>query len=63
MTDATTWIIIASALIWIGWDIYLYANDKETISDKMTKWGARMMGMVFLIGFIMGHWFWPSCPL
>ena len=57
-TTLTTWLIIGSAFIWLGYDVYLYVPNKPTISDKMTKWGKHMMAIVFLLGFIMGHWFW-----
>lgn len=57
-TTITTWLILGTVLVWIGWDVYLFLNDKTTISDKITKFGKHVTGVIFLIGFLMGHWFW-----
>ena len=59
MITSTAWFIIATTLIWIGYDIWLYATDQETISDVIFGWGQNIGGIIFAVGFLCGHWFWP----
>lgn len=54
----TTWIIIWTLFIWLIWDIYLYANNKETISRKLRNWNKHIMAVSNILFFLMGHWFW-----
>ena len=55
--DTTTWIIIATAVIWAAWDVYIWLNGGETISIKMNRWGQHVMAIVFILGFLAGHFF------
>lgn len=55
--DTTTWIIIGTAVLWGAWDIYVWLKGKETISIKMNRWGKHVMAIVFLLGFLAGHFF------
>lgn len=54
----TTWIILSTIAIWITWDVYLYRNNKVTISEVVNKWGNKSLPFVFALGFLCGHWFW-----
>ena len=58
VATTNTWIIIGTALVWAGWDIYLYVTNQETISVKLNRWGKHVMAIVFLVGFLCGHWWW-----
>lgn len=51
-------LIMATAFIWIAVDVYLYAVDKETISQRIHKMSTYAMGAVFLMGMLAGHWWW-----
>jgi hypothetical protein len=53
----TTTIILATAIVWLIWDLYLYFSNKETISQKIIKWNKISIMICFLFGFLMGHWF------
>jgi hypothetical protein len=56
--DTTTWIMIGTATIWLIWDVYLYAKEKETISEKMYKASKVSTIVPFMFGVLCGHWFW-----
>lgn len=59
--DATTWIIIATALVWLVFDIFAFVTKKyETFSDKITRWSYYSPIMPFILGVLMGHWFWTT---
>lgn len=51
-------LILVTAFVWLFADIYMYVFKKETISVRMLEWSKHMMAIVFIIGFICGHWFW-----
>ena len=50
--------IIITAVLWLVYDVYLYATNKETISIRMHAWSKHFTAIAFLMGFIAGHWFW-----
>lgn len=50
--------IIITAFVWLFYDIYLYAKGKETISVRIRVWSDHFLAIVFLAGFIAGHWWW-----
>jgi hypothetical protein len=56
--NTTTMIIIVTCFVWLGWDLYLYLANKETISIKIRKWSDHMLAISFMAGFLCGHWFW-----
>lgn len=49
--------LIITGFSWFFIDLYLYLKDKETISVKLNAWAKEMMAIVFIIGFLCGHWF------
>lgn len=51
-------LILITAIVWIVVDVFLYVKNLETISSRMRSWGKDIMGIVFLLGFLCGHWFW-----
>ena len=51
-------IIIITAISWLALDIWLYLDNRKTISQAMFKMSKNMMAIAFILGFIMGHWFW-----
>jgi hypothetical protein len=54
----STWIIVATALVWLGYDIYAYVTKRDiTFSDRITWWSKYMPSIAFIAGFLAGHWF------
>lgn len=58
MPTVTGWFIIATAFSWLFFETYVVMKGKEPISHAMYKFGKHSMAFVFLIGFLMGHFFW-----
>jgi hypothetical protein len=54
-------ILIAVALLLIGWDIYVAANKDsgDTISEILL-WTSQRPILPFTMGVLMGHLFWPQ---
>jgi hypothetical protein len=54
-------ILIACALLLIGWDIYVAVNkdDGDTISEVLL-WVGKHPVIPFAFGVVMGHLFWPQ---
>jgi len=59
MITKTTWIIIITVALWIGWDVWLFVTGKPTISDEIFGITRHAKSIVFAAGFVCGHWFWP----
>ena len=57
MITKTGWFIIATVFLWIACDIYLFANELETISDVIFGYSQNIKGIIFFVGFVCGHWF------
>lgn len=57
--EITELLIIATILIWIGWDIYAYKRGgvEATESRVIYRWARRYPGFVFAVGCLMGHFF------
>jgi hypothetical protein len=51
-------VILVISFALIGYDIYLYANDLTTISEDVYTLSNISIGVPFLIGIVIGHWFW-----
>jgi uncharacterized membrane protein len=52
----TGFIIIATALGWIAWDIYVMNIPAATESEVVRRWALHPVEP-FLLGVLMGHWF------
>jgi len=56
--DITTWFIIATTVIILLFDLYLYLDKtKKTISQRIIEWSKKYPVIPFVFGFLMGHWF------
>ena len=57
----TITILLVTAAILIGWDIYVAANKDsgDTISEIML-WVSSRPVIPFAFGVVMGHLFWPQ---
>lgn len=65
INEITMWLLIVTGLVWLIWDIALYLkmynNPKvSTISVMITKFSWYSPALPFVVGVLMGHWFWPS---
>ena len=58
MPSTTGWALIVFSLVLLAYEIYLLAYNKEPISVAVYKFGKHSMAVVFMIGFLMGHFFW-----
>jgi hypothetical protein len=55
-------VIIGVILIAVGWDIHVAWNAKpgDTISEMVLFFVMKHPTIPFLVGYIMGHLFWPQ---
>lgn len=63
MTGVTEYFLIASVVVWIIYDVYVFVFDREndsTISEVMWRVSRDYPIVPFAVGVIMGHWFWPA---
>jgi hypothetical protein len=61
----TVAIILSTCFVWIVLDIVLYVKRQDdpkvsTISMIITSFSWYSPVFPFMIGFLMGHWFWPA---
>lgn len=56
---ATQWLILATVLIWIGFDIYAYFvhGNPSTISAYIVRWSWYHPWVPFASGVLVGHLF------
>jgi hypothetical protein len=54
----TFWFVAVTAILWLGYDIYLYAKKRETISEVIYKASKVSVMVPFITGLLCGHWFW-----
>jgi hypothetical protein len=56
-SDVTKILILATCLIWIIWDIYVYstAGNPATESATLIRWFHQYPGFTFLFGVLIGH--------
>lgn len=59
LKDITQIIILATVVLWIAWDIYVYRKqgDMPTESWTIWKWSYRIPAIAFMAGILMGHFF------
>lgn len=56
LTDS---LIVATFTVWIWWDVYLAKNGGPTESMIVRDWGKVSTFFPHLMGFLIGHWFFP----
>lgn len=56
----TKWLMILGVVILIGWELIAKANTKDgdTIVEMLDKATEKYPMITFLLGFLMGHFFW-----
>lgn len=58
----TTGLILVTAVVWLGYDIYAYlTNGVTTISAEIVAFSWYSPLAPFALGMIMGHFYWPYC--
>lgn len=57
----TIWGIITAVVALLGLEFWTLSNDDEddTISEVIQSTSHKWIFIPFLMGFLMGHWFWP----
>lgn len=65
LREITIWIIVATAVVWIGWDVYVYfvaKNVDATFSRVIWDWSHHPLGilLVLAMGILMGHFFYSA---
>ncbi len=51
-------VLIAVSMLLLVYEVYLLVKGKEPISVAVYRFGQHSMAIVFIIGFLMGHFFW-----
>jgi len=51
-------LIAITAISWLVWDVVAYAKGKKTISYYFTNWAYYSPMVPFILGVLIGHWFW-----
>jgi hypothetical protein len=54
----TGWFIIATALFWLLFEIYVLYYKKQTISNAMYDFAKQQPIIPFIVGLLCGHWWW-----
>jgi hypothetical protein len=56
------WILIAGLLVMIGYDAWacMDKENRDTISKVVTKSSEKYPLIPFLLGLLMGHFFWSQ---
>ena len=57
----TIWGILISLTSLLGLEFWTLTNNykEDTISEVINRQSKKWLFIPFLIGFLMGHWFWP----
>lgn len=50
-------LVIASAVIWLIWDVMAMPNGNPTESMVIRDWAHSMTWLPLVCGILMGHWF------
>jgi len=55
-------LILVTAIVWIVWDLYayIYGGENATVSVVITDFSYYSPAAPFIIGGLMGHWFFPA---
>ena len=61
----TKWLMLAAAVLLIGYDIYVAANTPkgDTISEISLSWAWDWPTLPLVWGVVVGHLFWPITAL
>ena len=59
---ATSLVLGATAILLIGWDIYVAGNRMpgDTISELLLDFSIKHPIIPFILGVLVGHLFWPQ---
>ena len=65
LRGVTVWIIVATAVVWIVWDLVVYfgaKNVEATFSRVIWDWSHHPLGtlLVLAMGVLMGHFFYSA---
>jgi len=52
-------LLLATALIWLIWDVIAFFFDYKTISVEITAFSYYSPAAPLVMGILIGHWFWP----
>ena len=52
-------VILSTFVAWIVYDLYCGRLSQPTLSMVLRDWGAKWNFFAALIGFLVGHWFFP----
>lgn len=65
LTTITRIIILATALAWIGWDVYAYIHGGVQATESYTFYelSFHYPGIAFLGGLLCGHLFFPQAQV
>ena len=57
----TEFLILATIVIWIVYDVYIYfkKGNAWTESSTFQKWATRAPGIALLLGILAGHFVFP----
>ena len=55
--DLASWFMIIVTVLVLIFDLWLYLNNRKTISQIMIKWSEVFIIIPFAWGMLMGHWF------
>lgn len=58
MPSTTGIVLIITSLLMLFYEVYLLVKGKEPISVAVYRFGQHSMAIVFIAGFLMGHFFW-----
>lgn len=59
MTSITVGLLVGVAALLIAWDVFVFAKRGKTISEVMRDAGRAYPILAFLLGVLIGHWFFP----
>lgn len=65
LRSVTTGFIIATAVLWIGWDVYVWflrGDIDATFSRIIMAWSQTKLGVLIVValGVLMGHFFFDN---
>lgn len=59
MPTPTGWLLIITGAIWFVWEMVSLATGIPTISQEFWGINDKATSVGFLMGLLMGHFFWP----